>query len=616
MPPASFRDSAPPPPVLRLAALLVFAVGFARAEAQAPRPASPAALSADTLSADTLVADSLAADSLAARVKDPLAAVRAAVAAGATPRGAYAPYPARLAGVVWTAPRDRDAALGDLLAMRRAGVRAVRTDLIRDTTLLRAADLLGLSVYQDLPVRALAAPYLLQRQQAMADTLRAALRRGAPFRSARWYGLARASDTSERSVRPYFESLTALAREAGAKTYYLTRFPSDDRAAQTVDLVLLDARGLDPVELVNRFRRRHETSVGLGSYGTGVADGRDGGWRMPNSPAAQARTLETQLADLASMEEPPAVAFVHRWRDLSAEDVARDQRAEADGLHFGLHDEAGAARPALDVLAGVYTGTQRTFAFDAGAPRDVYRSSPLLILGWLLVLGVGLLTAASPKLGMLAPRYFRRHDLYREAVERGSALSLAETAALALAVAVAFGIVAAAALRGLAGTDALLAATAIWSPEAQARLTELVARPILLVAAMALLYMAWLLVVLIWINVLSGKRRIRPAQALSLTAWSRWTWLALSIPAVILGTLSPRTATAFAVPLLVAGIAAEVWASFRTMSDFAYVSRVPTPRAVGIGFGLPFLLVAAALVAFAVMAQAEAGFLLHLATRD
>ena len=594
-----------PPPVLRLAALLALAVG---ASAQTP----PAVQAVPPDSAARPAPDSL----VARAAPDPLAAVRAAAGASLAPRGAYAPYPEPLAGVVWTPPADRALALDDLLQMRRAGVRAVRTEVVHDTLLLRAADLLGLAFYQDLPVRALAAPYLLRRQAAMADTLRAALRRGAPFASARWYGLARASDTSERSVRPYFESLTAIAREAGARTYYLTRFPTDDRASQTVDLVLLDARGQDPVDLLRRFRVRHDTPAGLGSYGLGVDDDRDGGWRVPDSPAAQARALETQLADLASMESPPAAAFVHRWRDLSAEDLERDQRAEASGLHFGLLSQAGEPRPALDVLRGVYTGTQRTFAFDAGAPRDRFRTSPLLILGWLLVLGVGLLTTASPKLSTLAPRYFRRHDLYREAVERGFALSLGETALLAVGVAFAFGIVGAAALRGLAGTDALLAATAVWSPDAQARLTGLVSRPLALVLVLSLAYGVWFFLNLIWMNVLSGKRRIRPAQALSVAAWSRWAWLALSVPAVVLGTLSPRTATAFAVPLLVAGIVAEIWAGYRTMTDFAYVSRVPYPRAVGIGFGLPLLLLAAGLVAFAVVAQAEAEFLLHLATRN
>ena len=599
--------------MIRSAVLLALAVGVFAVSAQTV----PGSVPADTLAADSLAMDSLRAAGQTT-APDPMVAIRRAAAdsTGIAPRGAYAPYPEALAGVVWNAPMDRTDALDDLLTMRRAGVRAVRTGVVHDTTLLRAADLLGIAFYQDLPVRALAAPYLLERRNAMADTLRAALRRGAPFASARWYGLARASDTSERAVRPYFEALTEIAHQAGAQTYYVTRFPSDDRAAQTVDLVLLDARNRDPRDLIARYRVRHETPVGLGSYGTGVDDSRDGGWRMPESPAAQARTLETQLADLTSMEVPPAVAFVHRWRDLSDADLSRDQRAEASGLHFGLIAASGESRPALDVLRGVYTGTQRTFAFDAGAPRDRYRSSPLLLLGWLLVLGVGLLTSVSPKLSTLAPRYFRRHDLYREAVERGFALSLAETAALALGVALAFGIVAAAALRGLAGTDALLAATAVWSPEAQARLTGLVARPVALVFVMALGYLAWLFLVLIWMNVLSGKRRIRPAQALSLAAWSRWAWLALAVPAVVLGTLSPRAATAFAVPLLVLGIVAEVWAGYRTMSDFAYVARVPYPRAIGIGFGLPFLVIVAGLLVFAIVAQAEAGFLLHLATRN
>ena len=564
---------------------------------------------------DTAAADTTATASASAR---PASAARLDSAALA-PRGPFPPLAPTLAGVVWNAPADPEAAVADLVTMRRAGVRAVRTELIESPDVLAAASRLGIALWQDLPVEGLPAAFLRGRTDEAARMLAEALDRARPYPAARHFGLAQSSDTSDPSVRPYFEALTELAHERGAegtRTYYVSRFPEDDRASQTVDVVLLDARDDDPVALLRRWRARRDTPVGLASVGTGVRPGQPGGWRTLGTEAAQARTLEDTFGGLLGLADPPAAAFVYRWRDADADRIERDQRAEVTGTRFGLLGEGDQPRPALAVASGFWTGRQRVFAFDAGSEaRQERRASPLLLIGWGLVLGLGVFYASAPRLGSLAPRYFGRRDLYREAVQRGFDLSAFETAGLALALTLAAGVVGTAALRALARTDALVAATASWTLDGQARLTGLLGRPFLLVVVLALAYGAWLLLNLIWLNLITGRRRIRPAQALSLAVWCRWAWFPLMIVSLLLGSIDADLATVLAPTVLGVGLLIEVVAGYKMMWDLQAVTHVPPARAILVGYGLPFLLAVAGLVALGVTASDEISFLWHLATR-
>ena len=605
--------------VRTLALLLALAAASSFAEPSRAQPAPPLAES-DTPVAES---DTLVADSLAGGAPDALAVVRAELADStrAAQRDPFDPIARQLAGVVWQIPDSTDAALRDLVAMHRAGVRAVRTGIVESTDVLRAADLLGIALWQDLPVESLPAPFLVARADSVAALLLEVLDRSRPYRSARHVGLARASDTSDRASRPYFERLTALARERGApgtKTYYVTRFPDDDQAEQMVDLVLLEARDEDPVALVARWRARHESPVGVASYGVGIVPGREGGWRTRGSLAAQARAFETAIDGLMGMPQPPAVAFVHRWRDVAEDAPRRDQRAEIAGTRFGLLDADGEPRPAFDVVAGFFTGRQHVFAFDAGvATAKTRQASPLVLLGWGLMLGLGLFYAGAPKLSALAPRYFGRRDLYREAVSRGYDLSTGETAGLALGLCLGAGVVGTGILRTLGRTDALVAATSAWSAEAQLRITDLLGQPLVLVSVLALVYGAWLLLNLIWLNVLAGKaRRLRPAQALSLAVWSRWAWLPLMILTLLLVGLAPRLATTLAPVLLGLALLVETIAAYRMLYDLSLVIRLSPVRALLVGFVVPFVLAFAGLVALAVASRAETAFLWHLATRS
>lgn len=581
------------------------------------------ALLAPPLAAQTAAgADTLATDSTARprpAVRGPLAPVRAALADSAAARVPFAPVDRALAGVVWTAPAETEAAIADLVAMYRAGVRQVRTDLVEDTVLLEAASLLGMSLWQDLPVEGLPAAFLVGRLDEAGALLAGALDRARPYRAARHFGLASASDTSDPRARAYIQALTELAHERGApgtQTYYVSRFPRDDRAAQAADVVLLDAREADPVETLRRWRAARETPVGLASFGTGARPGQAGGWRTVGTEAAQARALEDAFEALMTLDRPPVAAFVYRWRDAAADVVERDQRAEVTGTRFGLLGDGDVPRPAFEVASGFWTGRQRVFAFDAGSgARQERRASPLLVIGWLLVLGLGSFYAVAPRLASLAPRYFGRRDLYREAVQRGFDLSAFETSGLAIALAASAGVVGTATLRALGRTDALVAATASWTLDGQARLTGLLGRPLLLVTLLAISFGAWLLLNVIWLYVISGRRRIRPAQALSLAVWPRWAWLPLMVISLLLGSIDAGLATVLAPTFLGLGLLIEVVAGYRMMWDLQAVTYAPPARAVLVGYGLPFLLAGGGLVALALTSSDELGFLWHLATR-
>ncbi len=559
-------------------------------------------------------ADSLEADSLAT----PTTRQQAPIGERTRQNGPFAPVPAALAGVVWSRPDSVAAALEDLEDMSRLGVRQVRTGLVTEPVILEAASRLGIAVWQDLPIKGLPAPFLVRDVDDVAALLAEALEVAKPYPSARHFGLARASDTSDPAARPYFERLTTLVRESGApgtKTYYVSRFPESDRVAAYADIVLLDAREMDPVALLRRWRSG-DIEVGIAAMGVGVRPGKEGGWQTEGTEASQARALETAFMNLLSLGEPPAVAFVYRWRDAAADVIERDQRTEVAGTRFGLLGDDDQPRPALEVASGFWTGRQRVFAFDAGdGARRERRASSLLLIGWGLVLGLGVLYAGAPRLSGLAPRYFSRRDLYRDAVRRGFDLSVLETVGLAFVLSSAAGVVGASALRALARTDALVAATSSWSVEAQSRLTGLLGEPLALASVLALAYASWLVFNLIWLGIIAGRRRIRPAQALSIAVWCRWVWLPLMVIALVLGSIDAGLATVLAPAVLGIGLLAEIVAGYRMMGDLQAVTYAPPARAVLIGFGLPFLLAIAGLVFLAVTSQAELSFLWHLATR-
>lgn len=508
-------------------------------------------------------------------------------------------------GVVWHQPDDLAAALRDLRAMRDAGITAVRTDLVTRGSILRTANLFGVEVYQDLSVDDLPAARLADTLAFAQRELRAALELARQHASARAFGLARFADTSTPEACSYFRTLTDLVRSdgpPGAQTYYVSRFVDDDVCAETVDFVLLDARERDPLALIERWRAAHETPVGIGFFGAPVNDAVRGGYRTPRSPAAQARFIENGLGALLSLEPRPAALFVFRWRD----------GVEAP---FGLLSSENTQRPSFDVVRGLYSGRQNVFAFDAG-PEPIARegASTFVLLGWVIAILLAVLLWLAPRFSQIVPRYFARHAYYREALQRGRAVEDWANLGLALAVILSAGLIGAVALEAAGQTVVVEATTSGLQPETQARLLSVLDTPWAAILMIGLIYAVWLVLNMVWMLILAGKRhRVRPAQALTLAVWSRWQVLALMVGAVLLAAQSEETLRW--VPLLLSLWAlAEFVASVRMLYDFGRVTRVPMPRALVLGLGVPLILAAVLGVGALIVALPELSFLWHLAT--
>ncbi|MEP0547116.1 MAG: hypothetical protein ABJF88_09295 [Rhodothermales bacterium] len=510
-------------------------------------------------------------------------------------------------GVVWRQPDSLDAALRDLRAMRDAGITAVRTDLVTRGSILRTADLFGLVVYQELAVADLPAARLADTLAFAQRELGAALALAQGHPSARAFGLARFADTSTPEACAYFRTLTDLVRSdgpAGARTYYVSRFVEDDVCDETVDLVLLDARERDPLDLIERWRAGHDTPVGIGFFGAPVNDEVRGGYRTPRSPASQARFIEDGLGALFSLEPAPAAVFVFRWRD----------GVEAP---FGLLSSEDARRPAYDVVRGFYTGRQRVFAFDAGtAPIAREGASTFVLLGWAIVILLAVLLWLAPRFRQIVPRYFTRHAYYRETLQRGRAAEDAANLGLAAAVVLSAGLIGAVALEAATQTVVIEATMSGLQPITQARVLRVLDTPWAAILMIGLFYAVWLVLNMVWMLLLAGKRhRIRPAQALTLAVWSRWQVLALMVGAVLLAAQSAETLRW--VPLLLSLWAfAELVAGVRMLYDFGRVTRVPMPRALVLGLGVPLVLALVLGAGAFLVARPELSFLWHLATKQ
>jgi hypothetical protein len=510
-------------------------------------------------------------------------------------------------GVVWRQPDDTGAALRDLRAMRDAGVAAVRTDLVTRAPLLRAADLYGLVVYQDLPVRDLPAARLADTLAFAQRELGAALELARQFPSARAFGLARFADTSAPGACAYFRTLADLVAAEGppgVQTYYLTRFVEDDACAEAVDLVLLDARERDPLPLLQRWRAAHETPVGIGAFGAAADDDVEGGYLTPRSLAAQGRAVEDGLDALFRLSPPPEALFIFRWRD---------------GVEspFGLLRADDTQRPAFDVVRGFYSGEQRVFAFDAGAePVAREGASTFVLIGWALVIALAVLLWLAPRFSQLAPRYFTRHPYYRESLQRGRAIEGWANVGLAAVLVVSAGVIGALALQAAAQTVVVESLVGGMPPETQARVVGVLGTPLATIALVSVLYAVWLLTNMLWLLALTGRRhRIRVGQALTLAVCSRWLVLVLMVGAVLLAAQTEATLR-WAPLLLSLWLLAEFVAGVRMLYDFGRVARVPMPRSLALGLGVPLVVTAALGLGALVVARPELSFLWNLATKQ
>ena len=513
--------------------------------------------------------------------------------------------------------------------MKEAGVEAVRTDLIQDTTLLRLADTLGLQLYQELPVDYFAADQLLDSLSYARRLLQQALRRARGHPSARYFGLARRSETSDTTACAYFRQLTDLVHDQGppgSQTYYLSAFVGQDRCAGAVDLVLLDGlRVHSPHRLLTRWRQERPdslsegTAVGLGTLGMPVKEGAGRGLRQPYSPEAQARYFETSLrallADTSQTQAP--VFFVYRWKDVGQEAAATAYGLERPGNYsYGLIDEGGNRRPAFEVVRGFFTGNQMVFAFDAGEqPPPPFPWLRLLGWGILFLLGVGYF--ASEQFQELVPRYFAAHAFYREAVREGRGSLFGINTILLVALSLSIGTIGSMALQ-MVGEREVTVLLMQQQPEAwQDFIVTTLTRPIMLAL---LLGSFFAFVVGLWTLILTllsySYESLDPMQVLLLILLPHWWLVALMVAILAIDTLPAMTAL-FGLTILMGLLLLSIlYAMLRTVYDYGKVARAPFPIMLFAGITSPIILLA--LVAFfaALGDLPDARFVWSLATRE
>ena len=484
-------------------------------------------------------------------------------------------------GMVWTPPPSLPRAERALRTMHARGVQAVRTPLVRDERLLAVADTLGLQWYQDLPLAYLAAPALADTIDYAREQLNRVLAVAQRHPSARHFGLARLSDTSDPAACSVLQQLAAVVQRQGppgSQTYYVTPFTTADRCGAAVDQVLLDVRNAArPAQRLQAWQRAHpETPVGLGALGTWVRRDTVRGLRAPHSPEAQARYLERHLGSLLAdtLQAPLASVFIYRWRD------AADSSSDPYGRPYGVHAADGTPRPAADVVEGFFTSTQTVFAFTAG--QQPAAASPwLVVMGWALIGLMALVYYRGPRFQQMVMRYFSAHNFYQESVREGREVLVGSM--LVLVAGELAGIAALGAVLGRCFQNAqpvLEAMQALPAP-VHAVGAALMDQPALLGLALAGGYGLSLLV---WMGGLMGVGRygtsLSAGQVLMLMGGPRWPLLLVMVTALALSSLAPETGRSLVLWLLASTGGLMLWMTGRTVADFIAVTRVPVVLAV------------------------------------
>jgi hypothetical protein len=547
-------------------------------------------------------------------------------------RHAARAQPAPQRGIVWAPPSDLRQAVDDLRAMRAMGVQAVRTPLMQDERLLTLADSLDLRLYQDLPLEALPAAALRDTLAYARRVLRLALDQAQDHPSARHFGLARRSDTSDSAACAVFEQLADVVRDhgpPGSQTYYLSAFVEADRCASAVDVVLLDGRDApQPVDLLARWRAAHgataTSEVGLGALGTWVRPGAEG-LRQPHSPERQARYLETHLTALwpdtartgRDAAGRAAVVFVYRWRDLVRDrpDPTRDPEG-AYVQRYGLHTMTGTARPSRKVVQGVFTGQQRVFAWPAGA-APTPRAPWIVVLGWGVILLLGLCYAFLPRFRYMVPRFFLAHGFYRESIREGRDVVPWASAVMLIAVALGVGVAGGAVVDVVRHEAAFRVLYQTLSPRMQELGVDLLAQPWMLALLLGCIHA---LILALWATLLAGVARryylLMPGQTMTLVVWPQWPVLVLMLVGMVLPSLPDATALQ-AIPWLtgMAGLG-FVYSIGRTLNDYARVTRVPGLQIFALVLASPLVVLAVIALFTALERRPTLQFVWHLATRS
>lgn len=524
-------------------------------------------------------------------------------------RSAQAQAPAAN-GMVWTPPAPPQA-MADLQQMHAMGVEAVRAPVLDDERLLRAADTLGITLYQELPIAFLGAHALNDSVETAARMLQQVLQQAQTHASVRYIGLARHVDTSTPAACAYFDRLAAQIPDTSPlRTYYVTSFVGADRCASSVDLVLIDTRDADaPLQQVQRWRARRDpvSHVGVAGLGTWVNPARPAGLRHPHSPEWQARYLEHHLQQATSERAAVATRFVYRWRDAGGDPYGR---------RFGLYANDGTARPAAEVVRGVFTGQQTVFAFPAG-PAPVAPFPWHMVVGWGVVVLLGIAYAREPLFRQTLARYFRAHTFYQEVIREGRDVLVGSSLTVLAGEAVSLGLMAYVGADYARYLPEVVQALQAMPEPLQQTIAPLLDAPwtlgLLVVVGYALLLLIWA------IGLVGVARRyggLAPEQALMLVAWPRWPLLLLMAGPLVAATLDPPMAGAVLLGVGGTGVLLAPWMVGRTLADFKAVARVSGTAAVATALlspAVPFLLLMGAQLA---RYDVPLRFMWHLLTRS
>jgi hypothetical protein len=513
-------------------------------------------------------------------------------------------------GVVWTPPSPPDSARRELSRIAEVGATAVRLTRLPSAPVATRADTLGLDLYVDLPVTHVPAPRLQDTLAQAAPALKRLLALAGRHSSITHVGLARSADTTVPGACEVLARWTERvhASEASLRTYYVTPFTATaDRCADAVDQVLLDLRG-HPAP-VDRWRQwRSQTApVGLGAVGTWVRPFAASGLQTPHSQERQARYLERALSRLLdSTRTSPPIVFVSRWRDRTAP-VLSTRR-------YGLHDLDGRPRPAARVVRGIYTGTQRVFAFPSG-PEPGSGPYGMLVLGWGLFALLGILYARSPFVRQMVVRYFTAPGFYRDALRDGRDLHPGANALLLGTVAAALGATGVCTARMAAAHPSTERVLAALPRTVEATVAGGVEHPItagIVVGGLALgllgLWMGALVLVARW------RTRFSLAQGLVLVTWPCWPIL-LALPlALAAGPDAPLSPSRFALLLLGGGGLALVYVTARVLYDYWTITDLPGSTVLVLGTLSPAILIGALGLVLTTWYDVSVAFLWHLAT--
>lgn len=526
-----------------------------------------------------------------------------------------APNPASpdstLQGVVWTPSPSADSASHTLQRIHRMGATAVRIPhFSTNDSLLAAADSLEVTVFADLPLSYTSAEALDDSLVAASSALNRLFTLAERHPSLQYVGLGHSADTTVPHACEILSKWTDYVHaESGLSTYYVTPFTATaDQCAEAVDQPLLDLRGHPaPVKRWQEWPSQ-TASAGLGAVGTWVHSDAASGFRVPHSAQHQARYLERTLSRfLDSTQAPPPVLFVSRWQDR--------EPPLLPSRRYGLHDTAGAPRPAARVVRGMYTGTQRTFAFSSGsAPASA--PSGLTLLGWGLVALLGGLYAGNVFVHQTAARYFTAHGFYQDALRDGHML---HPGANGLLLGIVGGILVTVGSRiaRLAATEpgsSLLIAAV--PPNVRSVMVTGLEHP--LTAGLAV-GVGGLGLLLVWMTALVlTARRWTPfsfAQGLVLVTWPCWPILFALPLALAAGPEAPLSPALLVRLFLGGGGLVLLSVTVRVLYDYWTVTDLPGWSLLPLSALSPFVLTATALLALAFWYDVPFSFLWRLATQ-